>query len=237
MTEFVNDGLTPYQALQTATVNTARYLRQSGEFGTVETGKRADLMLLDANPLENISATRQIAGVMLRGEWLPRDQLHRMVDDVPASYERDLQRVKQGLQTDPEAAGRYLDDYDPYGDMGGTALTEIAGGGGFDKLRELVRKIRLADPGLKLASESGINTLGYNLLARKKYPEAIGILQMNTEDFPESSNTYDSLAEAQFKSGDLAHALENYRRALEVDPKYGNADFAKKFLEEKGTKK
>ena len=117
------------------------------------------------------------------------------------------------------------------------ALTEIAGGGGFDKLRELVRKIRLADPGLKLASESGINTLGYNLLARKKYPEAIGILQMNTEDFPESSNTYDSLAEAQFKSGDLAHALENYRRALEVDPKYGNADFAKKFLEEKGTKK
>lgn len=60
------------------------------------------------------------------------------------------------------------------------------------------------------------------------------MFQMNAEDFPKSANTYDSLAEAQFKTGDLPHALENYRKALDVDPKYPNAREAEKFLKEKG---
>jgi len=63
--EFVQDGLTPYQALQTATTNPARYLRQSSEFGTIEPGKRADLVLLGGNPLHDISNTQNIAGVMV----------------------------------------------------------------------------------------------------------------------------------------------------------------------------
>ena len=59
------------------------------------------------------------------------------------------------------------------------------------------------------------------------------MLQMNTEDFPKSANTYDSLGEAQFKAGDVPHAVENYRKALEVDPKYANAEAAEKFVKEK----
>lgn len=64
-------GLTPYAALQTATVNAARFLNQLDETGTIAVGKRADLLLLNANPLADIRNTHQIAGVMVQGRWLP----------------------------------------------------------------------------------------------------------------------------------------------------------------------
>jgi len=56
----VEAGLTPLEALQAATLNPARFLGKAQEFGTVEEGKRADLVLLDANPLEAISNTQKI---------------------------------------------------------------------------------------------------------------------------------------------------------------------------------
>ena len=231
--EFVNDGLTPYQALQTATINVARYLRHANEFGTVEVGKRADLALLEGNPLVAIASTRRVLGVMVRGEWLPQGQLARMVDDVPASYQREVRRVKAELRSDPAVAEKYLEDNDPYLNVGETAIVEIATAEGFDKAHDVVRKLRQADPKSALVSEPGINRMGYDLLGKKQYKEATAMLQMNTEDFPKSDNTYDSLAEAQFKAGDLAHALENYRKALDVDPKYPNAEAAAKFVKEK----
>jgi adenine deaminase len=80
--EFVHDGLTPYQALQTSTVNPARFFRQSSEFGTVEVGKRADLVLLTANPLADISNIHRISGVMVRGRWLDHAELSQMLEGV-----------------------------------------------------------------------------------------------------------------------------------------------------------
>ena len=100
------------------------------------------------------------------------------------------------------------------------------------KLREVLRGIRQKQPDSRLASETFINNLGYVLLGQKKYPESIAVLRMNTEDFPKSANTWDSLGEALFNSGDLPHALENYKKALEVDPKYPGAPGALKFLAE-----
>jgi tetratricopeptide (TPR) repeat protein len=231
--EFVDDGLTPYQALQTATVNVARYLRHANEFGTVEVGKRADLTLLEGNPLVAIASTRRVLGVMVRGEWFPQGQLTRMLDDVPASYQRELRRVKAQLQSDPAAAEKYLDENDPYLNVGEAAIVEIATAEGFDKAHDVVRKLRQADPKAALVSEQGINRMGYDLLGKREYKEATAVFKMNTEDFPKSANTYDSLAEAQFKAGDLPHAVENYRKALDVDPKYPNAEAAAKFVKEK----
>jgi len=79
----VATGLTPYEALLTGTVNPAVFFGQDQVFGTIETGKEADLVLLDANPLEDISNTRRIHGVMLRGRWLPRKEL----DGILAGFE------------------------------------------------------------------------------------------------------------------------------------------------------
>ena len=77
---FVNNGFTPTEALQTATSNPAEYAGQSQEFGTLEVGKRADIVLLDANPLEDIQNTRKIYAVVLRGRLLSRSELDEMVD-------------------------------------------------------------------------------------------------------------------------------------------------------------
>lgn len=76
----VDAGLTPFQALQTGTANPAEFFGRPGEFGVVKTGAEADLVLLDANPLDDITNTRRIHGVMIRGRWLSRSELDGLLD-------------------------------------------------------------------------------------------------------------------------------------------------------------
>jgi imidazolonepropionase-like amidohydrolase len=68
-------GLTPYQALRTGTANVGTYFGTEATTGTVAAGKRADLLLLDANPLQDIANSSKIAGVMVNGRWLSREDL------------------------------------------------------------------------------------------------------------------------------------------------------------------
>lgn len=68
-------GLTRFAALSAATRRAAELLGGAGEFGTIAAGRRADLVLLDANPLDDLDALRTPAGVVLRGVWLPRTAL------------------------------------------------------------------------------------------------------------------------------------------------------------------
>ncbi|MEE4172706.1 MAG: amidohydrolase family protein [Xanthomonadales bacterium] len=77
----VQAGLTPLEALQTGTLNVARFLGEADR-GQVAPGMIADLILLEANPLDDIGNTTRIAGVMHGGAWLDRGQLARMIDDV-----------------------------------------------------------------------------------------------------------------------------------------------------------
>jgi imidazolonepropionase-like amidohydrolase len=79
-------GLSPYAALEAATRTPAEYLRVAGRVGTVAPGRRADLLLLEANPLEAIANTERRAGVMVRGRWLPADELRAMLDRAAAKF-------------------------------------------------------------------------------------------------------------------------------------------------------
>jgi imidazolonepropionase-like amidohydrolase len=79
---FVRAGLTPMQALQTATRNPAQFLGRLSDMGTVEKGKLADLVLLDANPLENIANTKRIRAVVLAGHYFSRADLDLMLKRV-----------------------------------------------------------------------------------------------------------------------------------------------------------
>jgi len=82
--ELVDAGLAPYHALRTATVNAGAFLNASPCIGVVRAGCAADLLLLDANPLDRIANTRRIAGVMVRGRWLSRQSLDKLLDALEA---------------------------------------------------------------------------------------------------------------------------------------------------------
>jgi hypothetical protein len=75
----VDAGLTPYQALVAATRNPAEFLGASEQWGTIEVGKRADLVLVSANPLDDITNTERIRGVAIGGRWLDRPSLDQMI--------------------------------------------------------------------------------------------------------------------------------------------------------------
>ncbi len=81
-------GLSPFQILQSGTANVARYAREvlgkDGDFGTVAPGMRADLVLLQSNPLLDVANLTQRAGVMVRGHWVSADEITRGLADLEA---------------------------------------------------------------------------------------------------------------------------------------------------------
>jgi imidazolonepropionase-like amidohydrolase len=84
---FVAAGLSPLEALRTATVNPARFLERTADFGAVEKGRIADLVVLDANPLDDIANTTKIAAVVANGRLFTRADLDKILADVE-SYAR-----------------------------------------------------------------------------------------------------------------------------------------------------
>jgi len=85
---FVAAGFTPMAALQTATLNPAKFLGKEKELGTIAPGKWADLVLLDRNPLDNIANTQKIAAVIVNGRYLSRAELDKMLAGVVAAANR-----------------------------------------------------------------------------------------------------------------------------------------------------
>lgn len=78
----VGAGLSSLEALQAATLEPARYLESTESHGSVERGRRADLVLLDSDPLDDIRNTRSIHGVVLKGRYMDRDALDRLLAEA-----------------------------------------------------------------------------------------------------------------------------------------------------------
>ena len=75
-------GLTPYEALRTGTANVARFLNEDGRSGVVRPNARADLLLLDANPLDDVANVARIHGVLLNGRWIGPEERTRMLEEL-----------------------------------------------------------------------------------------------------------------------------------------------------------
>jgi imidazolonepropionase-like amidohydrolase len=83
-------GVTPFQIYESGSKNVARYvaeqLKQDGKFGTVAVGNRADLVLLEANPLANVTNLTKRAGVMVKGRWVPAAEIDKGLAELAQRY-------------------------------------------------------------------------------------------------------------------------------------------------------
>ena len=188
-------GLSPLEVLQSATINPARLLDREKHMGTVERGKVADVILLDANPLEDIRNTRRINAVVTNGRYLPKAALQKMLAEVEALASKES--IAEAVFTTIQEKG----------------ITPA-----LEQYRELKEK---RSDTYEL-DEDEMNDVGYKLLRMKKVNEAIEIFKLNVEAFPNSSDVYDSLGEAYMVNGDKELAIKNYQKSVELDPQNTN---------------
>ncbi|WP_213994728.1 amidohydrolase family protein [Arsukibacterium sp.] len=80
--KMVAAGMSPYDILRSGTVLVGQYFADKDQFGQVRAGQRADLLLVDGNPLKDLSVLNQPAGVMVRGQWLSREILDGMLAEI-----------------------------------------------------------------------------------------------------------------------------------------------------------
>lgn len=79
-------GMTNYEILHSGTKAVGEYFSNEDDFGTIEEGKRADLILMDSNPLESLDAIQNHSGVMVNGLWLSRDKIDEKLAEIEAMY-------------------------------------------------------------------------------------------------------------------------------------------------------
>jgi tetratricopeptide (TPR) repeat protein len=192
----VRAGLTPLQALQTATLNAARFLGIEKDFGTIEKGKVADLILLEANPLDDIANTKRIASVIYGGKLFARAQLDKMLADVEV-----------------EAARLPISD----------VLIKTIEAKGVAAAVKQYHDLKTTQPTTYDYSAHELIGLGYRLLKGKRVTEAIEVFKVSVEAAPDYYNAYDSLAEAYMNHGDKQLAIQNYRKSLDLNPANLNA--------------
>jgi imidazolonepropionase-like amidohydrolase len=98
-------GLSNYAALEAATKNPSMFFGTLDKVGTIEKGRRADLILLNANPLENISATENRAGVMLKGKYYAQAELNKWLDEAATRIAGSFAEVQKTAAAEIERLG------------------------------------------------------------------------------------------------------------------------------------
>jgi imidazolonepropionase-like amidohydrolase len=196
LTLLVEAGLTPLEALQSATWHPAIYLGTQKTSGTIDGGKSADMVVLDSNPLEDIKNTRRIAAVVIRGRYIDRPGLDAMLQ----AAEKTASQISIS-----------------------TTLLKTIESQGVQVAIKQYHDLKARQSDVYDFSEVELNDLGYRLLGAKKIDEAVAILTLNVEAYPESSNVYDSLGEALMLRGDRELAITNYKKSLDLDPSNMNA--------------
>jgi len=213
LTELVKAGLSNFDALAIGSKNAGefvrRYIDAEVRFGQIKPGYRADLILLDENPLEDVRNARTVNAVAINGRFIEKSQIDHRRAALRARYEILF------------AANDQVD-------------TALATNDASAAIQALVATHE-ADSEILATIESRINAAGYAAAFADDLDRAQLILELNTELFPNSANTWDSLAEVVLYTGDRDRSLELYRKALKVDPGFMNAvEQIKKILGDTG---
>lgn len=192
-------GFGNYDALATATrvpgEFVARTLKYPVRFGVVAAGNRADLLLLEGNPLDDLTVLRHPVGVMVRGTWVPAAKLQSLRDGPMRAY-----------RAAESTSDRFLKRVDDVGAP--TAIKQF--------------RAQLAKPEPLRVPDVLVNRAGYKARKAGRKEDAEALFRFETELYPLSWNAFDSLAETQASLGKKTEAVRAYRRAYELNPKNGN---------------
>ena len=193
----VQAGLTPLEALQTATLNPARFLGNEQNFGTVGPGKLADLVLLNANPVQDISNTRKIDAIVYRGKLYSRASL----DAILAKIHTLGARKSIGDALEPTMKQK-----------------------GVEATIRQYRELKSAQPdSYDFEDKYELSSLCHILLRGKNFKDAIPMCKFNADLFPHSWWASDELAEAFMGAGEKQLAIKYYTPSLALDPLNQNA--------------
>ncbi|MFT5500647.1 MAG: hypothetical protein ACI88G_000780 [Woeseiaceae bacterium] len=213
LTELVKAGLSNFDALAIGTRNAGqfarRYIDENVRFGQVLPGFRADLVIVDENPLEDIRNARKVSGISVNGRYVSKtliDERREKLKDRYTYLRGANSKVDAALETDEPA----------------NIIGQLVADNSDDE--EFLATV-----------EARINAAGYSTATAGDLEGGREILRINTELFPTSANTWDSLAEVNLYMGNRDAALNYYRRALEADPAFSNAaDQIEKILSDSG---
>ncbi|MDT0606020.1 amidohydrolase family protein [Croceitalea rosinachiae] len=202
--EFVSIGFTPYEALKTATVAPGKFINESlnnsEKFGLIKKGYRADLLILDKNPIENIENTQTIFGVIKYGEYYSKSTMQNVLDTLEAVY-KDITPIVKSIEE------------------------EIANGD-VEKAYEIFKQGRSK---YNDQSFLGFYTMwyrGYRFLYQNRRltenmdqaEKAVQFYKMYQEQFPEFHGSYYILGVAYSAKKDTVNAINSFRKSLELHP-------------------
>lgn len=231
---FVDIGFSPYQALRLCTVNGGIVVArmdglQKPESGTVEAGKRADLVLLEENPLENIDAVRNNCGVMADGRWYSSKDCAELLafDECKhQEYLRLYNACRKLTQNEITPIVQFLKDT-PYEEISGAVYKSTS------LTTEIIKKLKRIDETVFLKTffqdvveanwdnANYLNTiswrLGHDMRIEAIYPDAIRAVKRSLE-LSESAAVYDTLAWLYALNGEYENAMKAIDNAKELDP-------------------
>ncbi len=182
-------GFSPLEAIQTATLNPALYFEREDDYGSIDVGKIASLIILSKNPLEDINYTRSIDGLLLRGVYFSSLELQSTIQGM--AEENQLPNIWEKIK--PVLDNRGLNEaVKLYGELKNNKHHQ------FNFNRE-----QLID-------------LGYTLLDEGKIAVAIKVFQWNSKLFPEYWSAFDSLGDGFSAAGDEEQAIVAWNKAVEL---------------------
>lgn len=206
-------GFSVEEILQIATWNGATAMQVEDKYGSIEVGKKADLVLFEKNPFDNYMNFLSSKTVIKGGKGF-----------TPTA--KGIPAVLSAIEEKGIASGMNIIENKTY-PLEAYELVEI----GYHllqtgKIKEGMTVLDFAKERFptfeNIYFEGTINEAGYRLLYQKKLDEAIEAFKYNVRLFPESSNVYDSLGEAYMNNGDTELAIKNYEKSVELNPQNTN---------------
>ena len=206
-------GMSPMEVLVAATRRAAELAGLEREVGTVEVGKRADLVLLAADPLADIRNTREIRAVIRDGHLLERDDLDRMVAWVPTAHD-----VRENDWQPPPPH--------PYLLAMRRVLARVREASDQAEIEEALGRFRALetdDMDLARLVFRATDDLGQRFRAAGETETALAVYMQLSEVFAGAPGAWTSLGEVYAELGEITKAIESFEQALEIDPDRGRA--------------